>query len=315
VYLPNANFPRICFRALGNKWRGKIEKILTNRGVVVKARKDIGLLIDEAEFFGAGVDEDVIWQKTGANIIIFGDYTFSYPINEAGEKSLHPVLKMSVTAYRISDSTIISADDFEEQLESGWVSLASVKYGNKYQKELEVISTDTDTSKINPPKLSASLDRKNACYGSGDNVLIDVSTETGVYLYIFSLAADHTVTLIYPNKYMQNKPLLSEKFVFPPSQNKKTNSVTSGKPGTSQSDTTKITGLKLYALEDGQMCRESFKIIASRKKLDFSFLPFPDNAVYAGAKGGDINKMVDLLKNHNGFSEVLLSYWVGGKCK
>jgi len=178
---------------LGNRWRGKIENILAQRGITVKARKDIIFLIDEAETFENGVDENKIWQEAGADIIIRGAYTI----------------------------------------------------------------------------LSPSYDENNI---------------------------KRTVSLLYPNKYMKNKPLSSKYFRFPPLKGE-------------------INQLELYPLEHGKICRESFKIIASKEKLDFSFLPFPEGIIYAGAKGGDINKMIKLLKQHTGFNEALLTYWVGRECK
>lgn len=96
---------------------------------------------------------------------------------------------------------------------------------------------------------------------------------------------------------MKNEPLSSANFIFPPLVGK-------------------IKQLELYPLEKGKKCKEKIKIIASRKKLDFSSLPFPENRVYIGTEGKNIEKLLDILKiakNSAGFSETVLTYCVGGK--
>lgn len=279
---------------LGNRWRGKIENILAQRGITVKARKDIIFLIDEAETFENGVDENKIWQEAGADIIIRGAYTILSPSYDENNIKLEPEISLSIQAYRLSNSSVISSEEFKETLAPGWASLASFVHGNIYQKNFETITPDTSKTKL--PELSASLNKKNTCYKTGENAVININTESGVYIYIFNIAADRTVSLLYPNKYMKNKPLSSKYFRFPPLKGE-------------------INQLELYPLEHGKICRESFKIIASKEKLDFSFLPFPEGIIYAGAKGGDINKMIKLLKQHTGFNEALLTYWVGRECK
>ncbi len=69
-----------------------------------------------------------------------------------------------------------------------------------------------------------------------------------------------------------------------------------------------------YPLKDDELCHESIKVIVSRKPIDFSFLPVPEDQVYAGASGGDMKKVLEALRAATDWNETVLSYWVGPGC-
>ncbi len=148
------------------------------------------------------------------------------------------------------------------------------------------------------PYLKARLDRDDACYPSGGEAVVTVRSEKGIYLYILSLAADHTATILYPNRLMPGKPLAADKFQFPSLQLRKEEQL----------------NLLLYPM-DGKDTTEAIKVVASREPLDFSFLPRPENALFTGAQGGDMKKMLQVLKKAHDWKEQTLKYWVGPKCQ
>jgi hypothetical protein len=71
----------------------------------------------------------------------------------------------------------------------------------------------------------------------------------------------------------------------------------------------------LTSLKQEEPCKEAFKIIASKDALDFSFLPVPENRIYSGARGGEIQRVSKVLEKADGWSEVVLGYWVSENCK
>jgi len=276
--------------ALGNLWRGRIEKSLTDNGIRVKARKDITAIIDDIDSFGSDTNnnkESDLFEKAEADVIVTGTYT----ILSSGIRKRS--IRVIVKALDTENSSVIGVEEFVEKLDNSWVNLESNILGNVYQKQLEIVPASfTD----NLPELKAELNKKNTCYKSGERAKIYLTTEPDVFLYIFSLSADHTATLLYPNKYFPNAPLKSGKLIFPPEK---------------FADNMQ---LLLYPLKKNKPCKESFKIVVSRKKMDFSFLPVPENQIYVGAKAGSIKKILNELKKNKEFSEVVLPYYVGKGC-
>jgi len=159
---------------------------------------------------------------------------------------------------------------------------------------IEVIGPDAE-SVNRGPNLMAQLDRDPPCYKAGSRAKITVNSEAGSYIYILNVAADRTVTMIYPNSYMPEKALVSNHFSFPP---KALDNLV----------------LELYPLVGEELSRESFKVIASKKRLDFSFLKVAEGRIFAGAEASELKEVLDLLKNAKGYSETSLNYMVG-RCR
>ncbi len=273
---------------LGNRYRDRIEKQFKKKGYHVKARKDIVLLIDDIETFGNKTTEDKIWKDASADIVVCGNYHIIKPES----KSQKYKIRVTVKAFSSKGAELVEAYTIEEKLDKGWQRTASTIHGNAFKQNFEQIAGTGS----NRPALKAELDRKPACYRSGDSARILIESQQGIHIYIFNIAADNTVTLLYPNKLIQDQPLTSNKFVFPPQ-------ILSDR-----------LNLVLYPLEKSDTSRESFKIIASDKKMDFSFLPVPFNRVYQGAGGIQIIKLKNALKQYNNFSEKTLTYFVGANC-
>jgi hypothetical protein len=274
--------------ALGDRWRTRVEASLSDRGVVVKSRKDLGVIQDEIEMFGSGTRN--ILDHAGADVVVSGTYTIEYGTAKSGRK---PMIRLVIKALRVTDGTVVKTSICREDLFPGWERQASLKKGNIYHRGIEAIAPDTHG---NRPKIKARMDRKPACYLPGMPAVIAVETEPGVYLYLLGVAADHTVSLFYPNRRMSGHPLPSGNFRFPPL----------ALAGDVQ--------LVFYPLKEDELCHESIKIIASRKPIDFSFLPVPEDQVYAGAIGGDMKKVLEALRAATDWNEVVLSYWVGRGC-
>jgi len=274
---------------LGNLWRDRTAKALRDNGVTVKARRDIGILIEDAESYGAGIEEKEIWQKAGAQVVVCGIFQIIKPLQTGGPHNINLIIK----AFRLADSSLVQSVEWKAALTSGWFKLHSAVKGNLFHEKLEGFKPPPGDN----PTLSARLDGNPACYVPGSPGKIHVTTETGVHLYLLNLVADGTVTLLYPNRYLKDQPLTSSRFEFPPPVFKKKMRIV------------------FHPLKKGESCRESIKVVASRRPLDFSFLPQPINRLYVGAEGVNIKKMRDVLKMATDWQEQTLPYVVGDACK
>ncbi|EFK11047.1 conserved hypothetical protein [delta proteobacterium NaphS2] len=276
--------------ALGDRWRTRVEACLSDHGVVVKTRKDLGLLQDEMEMFGSGARS--ILDHAEADVVATGTYVVEYRTVGSGKK---PEIHLVIKALRVRDGTVVGTIIYREGLSAGWEHQASLKKGNVYHRGIEAIAPDARSQ--NRPEIKARMDRKPPCYPPGVPAVISVETEPGVHLYILGVAADYTVSLFYPNRRTRDQPLPSGTFRFPPP----------ALAGDVQ--------LVFYPLKQDELCHESIKIIVSRKPMDFSFLPIPEDHVYAGARGGDMKKVLEVLRTAHDWNEVVLSYWVGAGCE
>ena len=274
--------------ALGNIWRDRVAKELKDHDIRIKGRKDVVLLIDDIESFGPGKDEKNIWEKAGADIVVTGTY---HIICNGGDSEK---ILLYVKALRVEDAELIASSEWSETLGPDWQPLASSIRGNIYQKKFQTITSPENTKK--QPSLSARMNASNASYQAGDNGQIHIQTDPGAYLYLFNLTADNTVTLLYPNRYCQDAPISGKEFVFP-------------------KECSKDIELEFYPLNSEEICRESVVVVASTKKLDFSFVPFQSNDIYHWVKGEDIKKVYNVLQHSDSWKKVSLNYTVGPACK
>lgn len=274
--------------ALGDRWRDQVELALRNQGHVIKARKDLGLVVDELFTFGTKEgDSSAAYEQGGADVVVGG----SYSVIKGGGA---PRAQLTVKAYRLSDSSLLQGVSEVVPLPPDWAPLAAQVKKNVFQEQVGAIE---DKSTVAGPGLKAGLDRNPACYPAGASGRVMVETDPGSYVYLLNLAADHTVTLLYPNRFIQDRPLKNGKLEFPPA---------------SMAEKLEMV---FYPLEGEATSQEGVKVVASRARLDFSFLPIPEDAVYAGAAGGDIRKVAEVLKQADGWSETVLSYLVGAECQ
>jgi len=269
---------------LGNQWRDRTEAALKNAGLTVKVRQDIGFIIDDQESFGPSRSESEIWQEAGADIII----SAAYQINRSNSAEIN----LTIKAMRANDVTLVKIINWSEPLGHNGLQQAIEIKGNVFHRSLETVVGPAEDK----PSLNARLDRSPACYPTGGRASITIDSEPDIHLYILNMAADNTVTLVYPNSRLPDKPQPGSTFVFPP-------------PSLASS-----MELQLYPLSNEQVTQESFKIVASKHPLDFSFLPLPENEIFIGAKGGNMKEMLGVLKQAKQWNEKSLNYWVGQQC-
>jgi len=276
---------------LGGHLRDLVETALAERGVIVKARKDIVGLIDAAEVTDINAEEK-IWRNAGADIFVRG--TYSIVNTDLDAVSTGDVLvEILLKAYDYDTVSLVDSDSLNLYIAKERINSLSRITGNIYQREFKtVIGATVET----PPRLQARLNEGKTCYGPGDSISIDIDSEVGVYLYIFNLSCDGNVVALCPNDYSPNEPLKKGRFTFP------------------SSDHSHIQEIRLQPAEKGEICRESFKLVAARKKLDFSFLPFPKNRIYRGVNRGDIAKITAILRENGIFSQQLLDYRIDENC-
>lgn len=278
------------YTALGDQWRDRAETFLAGTGVETKAVRDMGLILNILETAERDFDEGEVWRRSGSDYIITGHYYLSKGVGSDGRRD---ALELHLKLLDVRSQRVAAAAPWTDWLEKGWQRRYAIVRGNVYQKAIEVFSPD---EKDPGPRLTAKLDRKNPCYPAGAAISLDIESEAGAHLYILNVAADRTVTLNYPNRYLPDKGLLAARFTFPPPEMKNLR-------------------LEVYPMPEDNPSREAFKVIASYRPLDFSFLKVPDGRIFAGAAATELKKVLETLKNARGFSEVTLKYTVGRGCE
>lgn len=277
------------FTALGDQWRDRAESALAAAGGRVMALRDMGLILDALEVCDPDFDEGEIWRQSGSDYLLAARY---YLYENQGSPPAD-YLELKINLLKTADRTLAGSINWRCRLEPGWQGRAARVRGNIHHKWIEAIGPN-EKKRPGPP-LKAELDRNPPCYPTGAEVKLKISTGAGAYLYILNIAADNTVTLNCPNRYLPEKALPSGDFIFPPAD---------------------LANLKLlvYPLPGKVSGREAFKVIASEKPLDFSFLKVPEGRIFAGAEAGELKKVLKVLSAAEGWSEVTLPYRVGLGC-
>ena len=279
------------YTALGDQWRDRAETVLVGNGVEVKIVRDMGLVLDIMETVDGELDEGEIWRNSGSDYLLTGHYYIAKNFGKSGKNSIELHLKL----LRVADQKLAAAVLWSDWLEKGWQRRYAIVRGNVYRKAIEVLTSGSDRSEPHPP-LKATLDRKNPCYPAAATISLQISSQAGAHIYILNIAADNSVTLNYPNRYLKDKGLVDSKFTFPPPE----------LPGMR---------LQVFPLPDDNPSREAFKVIASYKAIDFSFLKVPDGQIFAGAAATELKEVLAVLKKAPAFSEVTLPYLVGSGCE
>jgi hypothetical protein len=280
--------------ALGDYFRDRIEEAVVKSGFTGIPRRDVPVLLDESSVSVKIFNE--------ADLVITGRYYI-----QGDERN--QTVELQLRALDTKTGKLAGAYGHKVDLPENWRETASIVRSNIHLLSIESLTSNSAAA----PKLSARLDRASAltqgvappltqgvappCYPSGAEAKIIVETEPKLHLYILGIAADNTVTIFYPNKYMTDKPLNAEKFVFPPPEHKG------------------AVSLHFYPIEKDKQARESIKVVVSRTPLDFSFLPVPENEIFTGAKGGDLKRVLDVLRAAKDLSETTLRYSVGPGCR
>lgn len=177
---------------------------------------------------------------------------------------------------------------------------AAVTASTTPKQQPPVIAAPKPASKVtvkpNSPALSARFNRTPACFLPGSEARIMVQSEAGAYIYLLNLAADQSVSLLYPSAQLPEKKLSGIRFEFPPAEHAETMK------------------LQFYPLVEGMMSRESIHVISSFAPLDFS------SVIVAATTSSSMNQWqkttneLARLKKIKGWSEQILDYWVGPEC-
>jgi hypothetical protein len=280
------------YTELGNLYRDKLENALRARGIPVAPRRDLGILVEDMDFYGRSDKAQQVLESAGADTVIWGRYHRDK--DAKGRDRIILFLKAVQVPGPSQGAAVLGSVEVREALDAKWVGLASRVFGNHYRDGLEAIAPGQASK---GPVLKVRLNRDPPCYAPGAEARIRIETVSGVHVYILGLQADGTAVLYYPNRLMPDRALLNGRLQFPP-------------PAMQGN-----VDLLLYPLVPGEACREAFKVVASRQPIDFSFLPVPQNQVYAGAKGGDLARVLVVLKSASGWSEATLTYWVSEACR
>ncbi len=272
--------------ALSHLWGDRIEQGLRREGVEMVARLGRAIALEDIEINSSST----IVGDTSADVIIVGRY-YIHPNQPPKGQDL---IELHIKAVSSAGLQLVSAVSFTKTLGSDWRRLSLKVWHNTYHGAFEALP---DLSSGTGPKLKAALNRDPACYPSGGEAVITIESEPQTYIYIYSIAADNTVTILYPNRISPNNLFLGSSFEFPSSELRKSGEL----------------ALHLYPLDRADT-QEAFKIVASREQLDFSFLPNPENHIFSGAEGGDIKKMLQVLSKAKDISQIQLPYMVGPGC-
>ena len=135
----------------------------------------------------------------------------------------------------------------------------------------------------------------------GDEMSIQVTTNQDVFLHIFNVGQDDSVTVLFPNKYVNDNHVAANAgFVFP-------------------EESQKSSGIRLrvFVPQTSQRGLDRIKVIATTKKIDLGRGRFPEGAfrVYPGK---DSSLITDLLKelallDESEWAEATVAYEVNEK--
>ena len=278
------------YTALGDHWRDRAETALVKNGFRVAAVRDMGPVLDLLEQRRPDFDESAAWHESAGRYLLIGRY-YLYP---GRDEKAGDAIEIELKLLDSATLAVVGAASWRARLAPGWQREESVVRGNVYQQAVAAIGPER--RRRPGPQLKAELDRRPPCYPAGSALRIRVATTPGVHLYILNLAADNTVTLVLPNRYLPDRPQPAADFTFPP-------------------DDLPHLKLLLYPLAGESTSREAFKVIASFKPLDFSFLKVPEGRIFAGAEAAELRRVLAVLKQAEGWSEVTLPYRVGRGCE
>ncbi|MDH3349215.1 MAG: DUF4384 domain-containing protein [Desulfobulbaceae bacterium] len=276
--------------ALGDLWRDRIEDVLRDQGARIMARREVGRLLEDADQF---LTSELDWEKFAAEVLVTGEYLYQPSRGSKDPGFFH----LRIKAIRVRSGEVVDTVTWKQPPEPMWSGLAmQIRRKNNRKTGADPLAKEVLTSSKGP-KMSSRLNRDPACYPTGSSVVIEVVTEPGSYIYIFNIAADGTVSLLYPNNRLPEQPLIGSKFLFPPAQ--------------LQSEMPLVVG----PLPDEDTSREAFKIVVARKPIDFSSMPVAMGKMYFGAEGGEYRQVTNTLSTNQGWSESLLGYMVGLDCR
>ncbi len=264
--------------AYGNRWRDRLESALVEKNITVVPRKEVALLMEDLETFGEKSLES-LWKGLDSDVMVMGCYYRKF-------SSRGYWVQIVLKAVRVKSKTIITAKRFKEKVSVTELKGFTRVMGNVRKQRIKRMGRK-------PLFLKAHLNTE--CFIPGQKAQITIITRAGVYLYIFKIAADASVTRIYLNQFFPEQPLPSSRFVFPPKSMEKKLSLV----------------IRPYPGMDPAM--ESFRVVVSRKPLADEGFPVPKNRMLLGRTAGKLSELSRLIDKGE-VSVVDLPYLVGKSC-
>lgn len=127
--------------------------------------------------------------------------------------------------------------------------------------------------------LAVKVSLNKSIFTDGEEMEIRTSVNRDVYLHIFSIGQDDSVTVIFPNKHVKAALIPAHKdFIFPSELHK-----ASG------------IGLRVFSAKTSQAGIERIKVIATTKKIDLIKGKFPEG-IFRVYSGRDTRLITELLK-------------------
>lgn len=272
--------------ALGESWRDQVEIVLKERGLDIKARKDLGMIVDEMVTFGRWADGQTGYEESGADFVVGG----SYAVLDDGSV---PTARLTIKAFHVADGSLAMARSGEVVLPSDWKLLAAETMGNAYHHQLDQMESKTDVQGLS---VQAELDRENACYPSGAPARITVHTEPDNYIYILHLLADHKVDLVYPNEHLPDQPHPTGHLEFPPQ------------------GLQHLVPFTVHPVDERRTCEQGIKVVASRTPIDLSYLASDGIRPHKTASHAQLKSIAASVREQPEWEETSLDYWVGPDC-
>jgi hypothetical protein len=266
--------------ALGNIWRDKIEGRLSNRGVFVLPRREIGIINDDmGRFSDEGMNWDAVRAELQADVLVKGEYLL-LPADKDGEGTVHLNVKVLKGGRQV-----VGNCETTQPMQPGWLQLAN-----------QIMGTVRPPKSIGRgPALSAVLDKQPACYPDNAAMKIIVNAESGTWLYLFTVDYEGKVLRLYPNRESRELPITVPEYVFPPPSMKDE------------------FGLYVCGRAGQRFSNEAIIVIAARNKIDFSKIPeaWEEGKPGQAARTRDIQQILGRTKD---YIRKDLRYSVGPGC-
>lgn len=272
--------------ALGERWRDQIEMVLRERGMDVKARKDLGMIVDEMMTFGGGADNRTGYEGSGAGFVVGGRYAM---FEEMGV----PVAHLMIKVFDVANGSLVMAKAGAVDLPPDWKLLSAEIIGNAYHQHLDRMDGPVSHDLL---PVEAKLDREDACYPSGASARIKVNTAADSHIYILHLLADQTVHLLYPNEHLPDQPHPTGQLEFPP-------------PALRH-----VVPFTVNSAVEGKTCEQGVKVIVSRSSLAFPVTPGADGQGPRILRQANLKEAVSKIAQMQDWNEASLDYWVGPDC-
>lgn len=243
----------------GNLIRDNLETFLTKNGFDVAPRKDIAILLEDM----SAENMDIFDLKAG--VLLLGCY---YRFFLKNDYKIRLVLK----AYYIKDKKIILVKSYKKRLSTQELEMFAKVKGNIKRQKIGAVSNLVTLNKN--------------CFNRGDKAYIRIKTSPGKYIYLFNIAADGSVTRIYPTSFFNKNPISGNFFEFPPRD-------------------TRDFSVQMYPLPAQPISYESFVVVWSNGPVNTKNFKVPEGKIISGKEATPSQRLYKLLnKSQLEFQEI-----------